>query len=618
MPRDDEYMMTAEEVRLRNLKRRRIIVGVSVAVLLVLLALLGGRPAMSAIKGWQARRHAGRAFSYIEKQNWNDARKEALAAYQLRPTEPQSVRAVARFLSRTRQPNALDFWQQLGKITSLTREDRQDEAAIAMMAGETTRAESAVKALLELKKTDPTGWLLAAQLSIQKGAADDAMAALNKIFDNSTATPRQQLQAALLEVSLGSGSTQPDDHEKDAWARIEKISQGTDPVALDALVLLARRELSGQKSQVTGQTTEKEQENGANPGANNAEYVSALAQRLTSHPLSKAPQKLLALDLQAQVDPARRNQLIEQAIKQWKDGGADDLLALATWLNSKNEFQKTVDTIPLKKALLTRELFFQHLDALGALGRWSEISDLLEHERYPLDPVMQKMYLARCNAQLGEKVKAENNWKRAVEAAGGDAGKLITLGEYAEKNGILDVAQTAFETASMDMPNLRVAQQGRLRIAQRSGNITRIHGVLEDMLRLWPNDPAVQNDEAYARLLVLGKDNRNDKAKENSPQTRDQVAAIEKVAEKLVEQHPRSLPHRTLLALARLKQNRAADALTVYDNVKVAPGALTAPALAVHAAVLAANGRTDDAKTEASQVKPEQLLPEERALIQNL
>src|SRR6267378_1345856 len=127
MPRAEDFMMTAEELRLRRLKRRRILI-VSVALVLLLVAgYFGGRPGINVVKAWQARRHAAKAFAYIDNENWADARKEATAAYQLRPTEPQALRAVARFLSRTRQPDALEFWQQLEKIARLTREDRQDE-----------------------------------------------------------------------------------------------------------------------------------------------------------------------------------------------------------------------------------------------------------------------------------------------------------------------------------------------------------------------------------------------------------------------------------------------------------------------------------------------------------
>jgi hypothetical protein len=86
----------------------------------------------------------------------------------------------------------------------------------------------------------------------------------------------------------------------------------------------------------------------------------------------------------------------------------------------------------------------------------------------------------------------------------------------------------------------------------------------------------------------------------------------------LVAKNPRSMPHRTLLALVHLKRNRPRDALAVYDNISLTRGALTPSALAVHAAVLAANGKDDDAKSEAKQIKPEQLLPEERELVESI
>src|SRR5437870_6263451 len=241
-------MLTAEERRLKQLKRRRIVIASMAAALLLVIGYFTARPALSAIKAWQARRHAAKAFAYIDHANWLEARKEASAAYQLRPTEPQSVRAIARFLSRTRQPDALEFWQQLEKLTPLTREDRQDEAAIAIVSGETSRAEIAVQALLESKGADPAGWLLAAQLAIQKGAADDAVSALGKAFNDTNATEQQQLQASLLELALASGSEAIDARATDAWSRIEKISHGKSAAALDALGLLARRAASGQQS----------------------------------------------------------------------------------------------------------------------------------------------------------------------------------------------------------------------------------------------------------------------------------------------------------------------------------------------------------------------------------
>jgi hypothetical protein len=158
------------------------------------------------------------------------------------------------------------------------------------------------------------------------------------------------------------------------------------------------------------------------------------------------------------------------------------------------------------------------------------------------------------------------------------------------------------------------------------------------MLAIWPNDPAVQNDEAYTRLLLLGSSNRNDEARMPNAEKResriespspssgepgnresvepgDELAQLEKLAEQLMKRDPASLPHLTLLALARLRQGRAEDALRVYANIQVAPNALTPSALAVHAAALEATGHHQDAQSELEKIKPDQLLPEEENLL---
>src|ERR1700704_4232989 len=126
------------------------------------------------------------------------------------------------------------------------------------------------------------------------------------------------------------------------------------------------------------------------------------------------------------------------------------------------------------------------------------------------------------------------------------------------------------------------------------------------MLKIWPKDAAVQNDEGYTRLLLLSSNSREHGATSKEqresgelpppnsslpapssdlPAPSSELQALSALAEKLVDKNPRSLPHRTFLALARLKQDRAADALGVYENIAVVRGAVTQSALAVHAAV---------------------------------
>src|SRR3982751_1242112 len=131
----------------------------------------------------------------MDKEQWNDARKEATAAYQLWPNEPEAIRAVARFLSRTRQAQALEFWDRLEKEGRLTRDDLVDEASIALIAGDDNRAKRAIAALLSGKNgaVKPVDHLLEAQLAIHQGAPIEAHDSLQKIFGDAAATNREKL-----------------------------------------------------------------------------------------------------------------------------------------------------------------------------------------------------------------------------------------------------------------------------------------------------------------------------------------------------------------------------------------------------------------------------------------
>src|SRR5205085_6159284 len=159
-------------------------------LVLVRAGIFGGRPLSHQIKAWQARRHADKAFALIEKEQWNDARGEAVGALQLSPDEPEALRAVARFLSRTRQPDALEFWRRLRDKHDLTRTDLRDEATIALVAGEMGRADQALQELLA-EKPSPADWILAAQLAIRNGAHRDARTAIETINNDAGAPERE-------------------------------------------------------------------------------------------------------------------------------------------------------------------------------------------------------------------------------------------------------------------------------------------------------------------------------------------------------------------------------------------------------------------------------------------
>jgi len=610
---DDDFMLTEAQRQRKRRRRRRIQISLVALLILGVIGFLVARPIRNALRSWQARRHAEHAFAFIDQQKWGEARDEATAAYRLQASEPEAIRAVGRLLSRAGQGEALEFWKKLREIAPLAREDLRDEARVALRVNDTARADGAAAELLAATEggPSPTDWLIAVDVRLRKHSFDQAQGLAEKVLASPKANRREQLQAniALDNIARNAGPTSSIDLEK-VNERIVALSTGDDDVSLDALTFLAARAAA------------------ASTESKPPLPIDQLIESINHHPLAKAPHQLLAADLEISQHRDQRDEIVQRTIEHWKGGNNEGLTALAAWLYRNGEQQRFVEAISVDRALQTRELFLQYVDALAALSRWDEIRRIIESERFPLDPVIEHMYLARCFAQQGQENGAENNWQRALEDAAGDLNKLLTLGEYAEKNGAERAATTAFEAAAVANPKSRQAQQGRLRIAYSARDTKRVHALLQEMLKIWPNDTAIQNDEAYIHLLLINGGTTSvssqtpassatpsPSANLESSSEPEAVDAIVKLAEKMVRDEPASLPHRTLLALALLKQNRAQDALAVYANLKVPSNAVSASAVAVHASVLASTGRKDEARAEIAKVPSNRLLPEEAMMV---
>ena len=567
---------------------RRILIIIGIVAAVAILGLIIARPARNMIHGWQARRHARTAFALIDAQKWKEAREETTAAYQLSPNEPEAVRAIARFLSRQGDSGGLKFWKMLAEKTTLTRTDLRDEAAVALKARELDQARDAINRLLggSPGEAQPADWLLAAQLAIQEKEFDSAYNELNKIFASNDASNEQQVQAVSLLETISrfrNGTLDPV-----VVRRLAKLAQGQDNASLEALTILAYRHLGAKSTTVSSDDLSDDD----------------LVRLLQAHPLAQPFHQLTATNLMIQSRPSEREQIVKETIDRWKGGDNASLTALAAWLNSQKEYQRVLDLISENRALQTRELFVQYVDALGKLGRWTDIRRLIESEQFPLDPVIEHMYLAECLSQQGETNAADNNWNRALQEAAGDVNKLMMLGDYAEKHSANDTAMLAYEAVLGISPRLRAAQQGRLRVASNEQDTLKIHAILTEILHTWPNDPTAQSDDALIRLLRLPA----------SGGDRTEIESIEKTARALIRREPESLSHRTVLALAYLREGHPADAMSVYADYKGADFNVTPAALAVHSAVLAANNRVLEGRKEAATIPEKDLLPEERLL----
>jgi hypothetical protein len=194
-----------------------------------------------AIKGWQSRRLARQAFALIEQQKWSGANAKARDAYLLRPTEPESWRAIAQLASRTNQwQPALEWWKKVGDANRLTLEDRRDYIAAALIAGEVTLAAKQVQVLMAQPVPTAVDLLWAGQLASRHSDPVLALDYAQRVLADKRAKSYDILSAATLVLSVTSPYSQP---YAEAWKQIEVVARDPkNPASLDALAVLANEQ----------------------------------------------------------------------------------------------------------------------------------------------------------------------------------------------------------------------------------------------------------------------------------------------------------------------------------------------------------------------------------------
>src|SRR6202035_423967 len=187
-----EFKPSRSDLHKKRLRRRRIITRILILFFAVIVVGFVAKPVRNAIRGWQSRRYAVRAFASMDEQKFLQAREEVITAYRLRPQEPQAIRAVARLLSLADQSDALDFWKTLAAVTRLNRADLRSEAGIALKVDDLARADEATQQLLEPRdgKPTPADLLMAAEVCLRERQFDKATELARKALADPAATRR--------------------------------------------------------------------------------------------------------------------------------------------------------------------------------------------------------------------------------------------------------------------------------------------------------------------------------------------------------------------------------------------------------------------------------------------
>jgi tetratricopeptide (TPR) repeat protein len=543
--------------------RRWVIAGVVVLVLLV----AGGPPVYRRAKVWRARALAAEAERLLAEGQLDKASGKAQAAIGLAPAEPAVLRAMARVLTSAHSGLALNYWKGLLTQPRATADDRRAAVRVALQSHRLDFAEEQVALLLRADPPPVETLELAADLALLKNNPPAALDFLARLLRQEP----HNYRARLLEGRIMASS--PDQAQKDRGLReLHKLGEAHDATALSALQTLAQT-----PDLPAGET-------------------SFVAERLAVHPLATTADKLTALALRWRIDPALRAGLIEQAVTQFSKSGPDDLVALGRWLLQQGEAARVLEVIGAAQALTRQELFLVRVDALAALGRWTEIQQSIEQEKPPIQPVYAEVFQARAAKELGQLRDANAHWNLALSHALPSLEQNLYLARYAEKMGEHRVAARAWRQVARTPAWALRANLAALSSLEKDGDTRGLREAVQQLTRLAPNDPAPRNDAAYLDLLL----------EENVP-------AASATAEQLFQAHPDVLAYRTTLALAYLRTGRLSDAQRLYNGIEVPWPQVPPRSQAVHAAVLTAAGTAEPPPIPDSTL----LLPEERALLRH-
>jgi predicted Zn-dependent protease len=529
-----------------------------------------GRPAWRELKGWRSGRLAAQAAKLIVVEDWRGAAKKAKAAYILKPNQPEAIRLMARIQAYYEHPVALQFWNRLIKMEEATLEDRRDYSELAIRLGFLSHAHEQLADLLADYPDDPRYLWLGAQLWVAQGDLPQAVqfAALAREHDPAN---------TVYQLFLASAWFDSPDAQSRSFAREAMFAIGREmgESGLQALLFLSRR-------------------GDLPPG-----QMREIQKLLLKQPDQTATIRLLERDIELRLRPDLREAILDHAAIAFKKLDSDSLHSFMGWLNSKGEFGRVLEILPAEVTMQRSDHFIQYLDALAGLGNWTEVRRLLQRKDTPLEGVYLEAYRARAATQMKDDIGVHAHWRAALRHADGRPADLWFLAGYAERNGEFEQARRAYRALINAHPNPYPAYEAFARLIEKQGSTSELRDLLREMVRRWPMNLALRNDHAYLNLL-LGRE------LDESLQTADD----------LVRESPRSLPHRTTLALACYRQKYYAAALELYlgeelDWSRILPGNR-----AVLIAVLAANGKTNEA-TQLAQTLPAQLLrPEERQLVE--
>lgn len=568
-------------------KRLRVAVLILIPVLIAGAGLFNARSIYQSYQNWTAKRVMSDAKGFFDENRHYDAYLKVLEAHSLNPENEDAIRMLGELYTASKRNEAVYFLDKLADKGVATLQDRLTKVRALMNLNQMKQASELLERLMHENPPDDTMLKLAEEVWGTKERNTVVLAALKDYVAKHPEDSASQLRLARYQI--------------------QSAERGEIGTALDTLWAAAEDPGADGLKAI--------EEIDALPALEPAD-VMRLIQRLNEHPKSTHWHKVAALRREVQLYPARRGQIVSNAVNTYRDAKREDLVPLVVWLkemgipkmkgaSDPSMFNHILVLVSEETAKEYEPLLLNYLTALTGLGKMSDL------ERLVNDPavakILKKSSLAFYRAHLSfvtgkPKEEVRRNLLITLTSAqdDGSADGLLDLANYAEARGFLDVAEDAYRARSIIPRRERAGFEGLVRVCQINGNIEGLIEAAHEAVRRWPDDDNFMERLLYANILA----------------GREVEMSLER-ALKLIEKHKEDSGWKLLVALAF---HRLGDMdLTLENMQRINLNNVTEGQQAVFAAMALAGGFASEAKLVINSIKSTtKMLPTEQAFYERV
>jgi predicted Zn-dependent protease len=231
---------------------------------------------------------------------------------------------------------------------------------------------------------------------------------------------------------------------------------------------------------------------------------------------------------------------------------------------------------------------------------WPGLETSLEEQKWGELEFLRFAFLSRSAAELNHKLAADSRWHTAIREADDRLGALTALMTMATTWGRVQAREELLWHIAQHFPRERWTLRELERLYLAAGNTHGLNKVYSTMASYVPDDLVAKNNLAATSLLL----------RLNLPKAHE-------LAKEVYTQHPKEaiVPSASATyAFSLHLQGRTKEGLGVLEKLK--PDALQSPSVALYyGLLLSASGETNKARKYLDIAQKADLLPEEKALV---